>query len=152
MSHVFKIGLVVISVSIAACGGAASSAEDEATANDALSASPKAAWLRDAESAWASNFHGYPSATKIAHAALQGSARKTFDRWAANGETPDAYSWSYKGRTGFYVFQLYNGSDSTITAIFDASGTHLATCDSPNGETEWKNTNGSTYDPSANGS
>jgi hypothetical protein len=145
--RVFKIGLVVISMSLAACGGAPGSADEGATSDDALSASSRAAWLRDAESGWASNFSGYPSTTKIAHDGLPGSAQKTFDRWAANGETPDAYSWTYKGRTGYYVSQLYNGSDSNITAIFDAHGTHLATCDSPNGETEWKNVDGSTYDP-----
>jgi hypothetical protein len=146
-----KMGLLVISISLTACGAAAESAADDATSDEAISASSKA-WRRDAESAWTSNSSGYPSMTKIARDDLPKSAQRTFDRWAANGETPDAYSWSYKGRIGYFVTQLYNGSDSNITALFDARGTHLATCDSPNGETEWKNVDGSTYDPGTNGS
>jgi hypothetical protein len=152
MSRVFKIGLVGISMSLAACGAAAGGQEDQGASEEAVSASTRAAWLRDAEYAWASNFNGYPSATKVTRDELPGAAQKTFDRWAPNGNTPEAYEWTYKGRTGYYIFQVYNGSDSTIQAIFDAHGRHLATCDSPNGETKWSNADGTSYDPGIGGS
>jgi hypothetical protein len=146
---VFAFALATGSIFLAGCGAApADSTQDESTTDALIS---RSSWLKRAELGWVESFKGLPATIEVSRASLPAGAKRGFDKWSTPQSNPvHAYSWTYRGRTGFFLDQLYNGSDSEITALYDANGRLLSTCDSPNGETLWVHPDGTSDDPNPN--
>jgi hypothetical protein len=108
---------------------------DQSSTDEALTSSALRLWVRNAEYAWTSRPTNLPAPISISPSVLPPRAAAQFNPW--NKTHADAFEWTYQGRTGYFVDGLYNGSDSIITKLFDASGRLLSTNDSPNGETIW---------------
>jgi hypothetical protein len=146
MRNTLRFDFALLSVSLVACGGAPQGAQDESSSSEAIVS--EASWTKKAETAFASDFRGLPQDVPVSRADLPKGAQDDFDNWSTPDSNPvQAYSWTYKGRTGYFLDQRYNGSDSEITAIYDSRGDLLSTRDSPNGETVWVHPNGTSDDP-----